>query len=277
MYSKHSLFSQLTFKISCAGIEDGTSFFSTTGGDGSAICCGEVVSVMATTLEMLVSSIQKKGTGFEVHGCLFSCGLSEDIKIAVPAKKVSKICKPLHVTAKEKKIVKEWQSKAFTDSLNLKMSNFQYRKLVRQQELKNAILVEVQAALRSKFSKRRFSLGISTLEIDLSLFELDFFSKRHAKYSYYHDNLWQLDSLLGDKWDILFKDNILSFVTQITISLTKQNILQGSISRAQSYDSMTIDKNYRTALALHIINGAKSDQSHYYDDAEMPLAEQDSM
>ncbi|KAJ8028319.1 hypothetical protein HOLleu_30522 [Holothuria leucospilota] len=73
------------------GIEDGTSFFSTTGGDGSVICCGEVVRIMATTLEMLVSSIRKKGTGFEVHGCLFSCGLSEDIKIAVPAEKIAKI------------------------------------------------------------------------------------------------------------------------------------------------------------------------------------------
>lgn len=256
----------------CPDVEDGTSFFSVFGGDGSIFCCGELVHITSTALEMVVSGIEKKGSSFEVEGCLHCSGLVEDVKIKVPAEKITKVSKPVRMTAKEKKTVKEWQDKAFAVSLNLRRTNFHYRKLLRLQELRQAILKEVHAALHSKVPKRRFTLGISNLEIDLSLFNIDFFCQRHVKYSYHDDSLGQLDGLLGDKWDALCKDGIVSFVTQVTISLTKQSMLQGSISHAHCYDSVSMDKTYRKRLASYINSGANSKCPG--EDVELPL-EQD--
>lgn len=102
--------------------------------------------------------------------------------------------------------------------------NFIFRRLVRQNSLMKSLHKEVRAAFASTSLRRSFCLGLCAMDVDLDLFNLNWFDRKRSVYSYRDGTIGNMDFLMGERWDVCCKGDQTKFVTQLLIWLRDGNL-----------------------------------------------------
>lgn len=221
-------------------ISDEQLFFSAMNAEGTVVSCGDVGQVVIedSPLHFGVAKI------VEVEGCLRATGSvigAEDIMITAPVLKVAPSSKIVSKQVRKKLLAQK--KKQFEFSIMRAKVSQHYRLQTRRANLGRMLRQEVQSALKSKLHRRPVLLGLCVIETDLSIFGLDYFNKRKVVYSYKNNNLSELDLLLGNKWDATSKEGIISYVTEVIVHLSKDDLLHAIIFTTVSWGSL--EENYR--------------------------------
>ena len=214
------------------------------GSDGQKVSCGDTVDVTLASggkLSVGICQITKKSNSFHLEGFLPG---NPDIFVKCPVD-IAKRTKVV-VTRTEKATLENARRSQFNVAMENSSRSSVYRKEFRQQQIGCFLRQQVFSALNSKAATTRVCLGLSFLETDLNVFNLNPFSKTRVVYSYNLGNLGDLDCLLGSRWDILIRDDRVSFVTQVIVSLSKDCTMKASISTAVSWGPLSRD--YRKDL-----------------------------
>ncbi|KAJ8050017.1 hypothetical protein HOLleu_03033 [Holothuria leucospilota] len=188
-----------------------------------SISCGDVVSVPMPgdcTTNFGVHSIEKHSSEFIAKGPV----------IGQPAITISAPVGLLHSSSDKGSLVErrkllQHQKEQFNLALERSKRDFAFRMESRKHQLSSLLRKEVKLALKSKLPRRSFALGPCQYDTDLSLFHLDFFQKRKAVFSYKDETISHLDEMLGVKWDVLEIDGRCKFISQVTVSLSRENTL----------------------------------------------------
>lgn len=120
---------------------------------------------------------------------------------------------------------------------NMKSSD--YRKLYRKMQLKTVVLKEVKQSLKTTSFQRSVSLGPLNFEHDFDIFGLRIPDVRSATFELKRDNLSELDTLLGEKWDLRVHEAGANFVTAFKVRITQDYALHLSVKTATAM--LTID------------------------------------
>ncbi|KAJ8050138.1 hypothetical protein HOLleu_03219 [Holothuria leucospilota] len=226
-------------------------YFHTIGPDGQKVSCGDIVGVQVGTNNMDgvgICQITRQSDAMFVEG--FIPG-SNGVTLKAPVEHV-RDSDSSTVFKAEKASLDKARETQFGLAMKISASCPTYRRELRKQQTGCFLRTEVKRALRSKAATTHVSFGLCFCETDLEVFGINPFHKRTSIYSYKAGNLSNLDILLGKGWDIHVRDDQVSFVTQVKVSLSKEWVLKASISTAVSWGPLPV--NYRAELQNTLLN-----------------------
>lgn len=210
--------------------------------------CGDVVTVPLTGqpgMHIGIKTLSRTQEGYLANGFLIgqsAVAITAPVSILMPSKE--------KVSLKERKELNTYKKMQFAIALERSKTDFSFRQELRKQQLACLLNKEVQLALKSKLSRRSFTLGMCQFDTDLEIFQMDFFTKRKSVFCYMNHTLQSLDPLLGRKWDILVSGERVKFVTKLSVSLTISDTLHVTLFSSVFYGTLT--NNYRETLATDI-------------------------
>lgn len=137
----------------------------------------------------------------------------------------------LTLSRPDRKLMDEIAHDQMAKCISLLKEDFAFRKLVRKNDVCRAIQKEVKAALNCKTHRMTFSLGLCSMDIDLELFGLDFFSKKRRVFSYTENTLGTLDASTWMR--SCTPMHITKFVTQVIVWL-RDGIIHGTVYSSRS-------------------------------------------
>ena len=190
-----------------------------------------------------------------VAECLLLSGevprhIDKEINLSVPVRRLIPVeGNPLNLREDRKLATKIAEGQVDTLITKLR-DDHHFRRLVREDLLKKLILKEVLSSFKSRNLRKAFTMGISCPEIVMVLFGIHPIRRRRAVFSYKHDNLSELDVLLGDNWDWKDLSGQIVFVTQIVFWL-RDNCLHGSVFGG-FFPGTVPTENHREVFGRHI-------------------------
>ena len=141
--------------------------------------------------------------------------------------------------------------------------NAAFRRKYRSRQVVTLLKTAVESLLTSKAANRRFTIMPVVLDVDLTLFDMTLKQKSVA-YAYGQDSadISQLDSLLGERWDV----HESKYITRIRFNLKNESLL---VSMAAAICRQEIpDNNYREVLFSDINTAPKVPEEECIDDEQ---------
>ena len=229
----------------------GLEFYGVVTKSGVDVQVGQVHGV--ADLKIAVITIhggdEPSVTGYLVDGA--SC-VHQKIVISAPAEELFK-SGATTLARGDKRHLQQRAEEAFDYTATLLQSGDKTALFThRRYQLAVVINREITAAAHSKAMRRRFSIGVASLELDLDILQLHPFRARKQVYSYKNGNMSSMDGLLGVTWDVRPGQGQVVFVTQLALGLTTSNMLSGSVAVAFYRGDLALDKPYRPILLDHI-------------------------
>ena len=169
----------------------------------------------------------------------------DDVTVTTPINRLATTKHP--VSRKDRQTLEAFSLLSRRD--DLVTGSFEVRLSVRRALLGKLLLKEVKSGLRLASFKKTFSLGIVSPEFDFKIFDLN--NKFKQEFSYAFGNLSDLDSLLGNYWDVQSPLGNCTFVTRVTLKVKDLHIV-GKVSYARC--RMTLPKHYRAFLSKYDIS-----------------------
>ncbi|KAJ8050219.1 hypothetical protein HOLleu_03333 [Holothuria leucospilota] len=216
---------------------------------GSPIYCGDVVEVSDMDVHLAVHTItdgmkDRKVVG---HPVTQEGKINYDTCVSTQAhliKGKTEIKVSREVSNKLKKI----KNNSVVAYISCSKESFNARRNERVLCIKSLALKEMKSLLQGKAPKRLFSWGLCQLDIDPLLFNIGFPGTTRAVFSYSKGNLAKLDTVFGEKWDILVEGTTCSFVTQMVVWITKDNLLNASVQVSKMGLPSHLQRDYRKQL-----------------------------
>lgn len=183
-------------------------------------------------------------------------GNFEDIEIKAKIERVAKAKTSL--SNKARRELNGIASNQFNCHLKHLSSSTPYRVQQRREQLKGGLKRELAAAFRCKHHRRSFSFGFCNQEVDLNIFGLDIFGKRRRVFNYKEDSIANLDHLMGEGWDVEVGEGKIVFVTQLSVCLNREGIMNGQISTAFCHDPLPAGTRMRNHLKKYVAKNSVS-------------------
>lgn len=224
--------------------------FSTTLKDGSTLYCGDTVQILPMDIFFSVENISMKDGQHWVEGRICLNGNLEDVEIKTKIDRVVKANTNLNINTR--RVLNGIASDQYNCHLRQLASSTPYRVQQRKDQLVGGLTKEVAAAFRCKHHKRSFSFGFHNQEVDLDVFGLDFFRKRRQRFNYKEGSIGNLDDLMGEGWDVEVRESKILFVTEMSVWLTREGMLNGQINTAVCHDPLPTGVRMRNHLKRYV-------------------------
>ena len=122
-----------------------------------------------------------------------------------------------------------------------------FRTAFRIEQVRGLLTADTHSLLKSRGSVKRLVISPAVLDIDLEMFGLSP-ATRITCYGYKSRDIAELDSLLGERWDILCKPEGCRYITNIRLRLKKDLTNLASISAATCRLDIPEKGSYREVL-----------------------------
>lgn len=188
-----------------------------------------------------IQSVVQEGDAYNFTGIVLG---DSQVKLHAAVERFS-TDKTLKAGQKDKAVLRNAKRQAFNATVELCRLDLGYKLAVRKMQLGRLLRKEICSALCGKGSRRSFCLGPCCLDTDFKIFCLDGFDKK--EFSYPAGTLADLDSLLGERWDVQQLQNRIQFVTSILVRINENWVISGTITSSISW-KLTPQNNYRSDL-----------------------------
>ena len=134
------------------------------------------------------------------------------------------------------------------------MADPQYRRLYRRAVLATQLRAEVGAALTSRIGKSGgTSLGPAIPDLDFGLLGLNPPDQDQRLICMKAQNMAEMDTLLGDRWDVREDDGVVRFVTTLRLSVTALPVfgIRAAVTSGR-FDGRLKKNGYRKQLAEYL-------------------------
>lgn len=168
------------------------------------------------------------------------------ITITAPCSRVvKKTLKLSRTVARELKTVEEV---AVANSVKCLKSSYKVRLSERKLSLNLLARKELQYAFHGRTPRRSFSFGIRSLETDLELFSMNFPYCNRSVFSHQNNNIHKLNSLFGVKWDVFQSNNVITFIAEVIVWISKDSLLSCSLKVAKLNTALTLAEDYQSQI-----------------------------
>ncbi|KAJ8017695.1 hypothetical protein HOLleu_44709 [Holothuria leucospilota] len=156
--------------------------------------------------------------------------LLSDVEISLPASKLKS--KAISVIRSTSRILSQDRKVAFAKLVDNLQKDANCRFEFRKNSLRRMSRKEIAKVLAKKSRRGSYTAGLFSPSIDLELFGLDYFRNRRHTYSLKQGNLCALDDLFGEGWGMTESEEGFCFVTQVSVSLSRDDFLNFSVLSA---------------------------------------------